>query len=508
MNAKELIDELNGQGITLLWDSGSLYWDAPFEYAPSDEIVELVKKNKDEIARRINGPVLEELFSGTNIVKLIGGDCLGAMKRYPDNLIDLIVTDPPYGYQFMGKDWDKAVPSVEIWKECLRVLKSGGFAFIMSAPRQDVLARMIVNLQEAGFNTGFTSLYWTYVSGFPKAYNISKAIDKKAGVKRTALCRNPNSREDCDKSSTIYQSGTVGKTAYITEPTTPEAEALDGSYGGYQPKPAVEVILIVQKPLSEKTYADQAMVNGKGVTWLNDCRIHSGDEAVWSAEGGVQWSPEKEWNQDTKQAGSASGRFPANLLVSDNILDQACTHKGGFSKFFSLDAWVGQNIDALHIDALEEFDQQVLPFLIVPKASKKEKDFGTDGLRGQRVGDKGDGLGRICEHCGSPQLNPCDCEPKSWIHPKRKNFHPTVKPILLMAYLITMGSREGEIVLDPFCGSGTTCLAARLRKRPCIGIEKNPEYFNLAAARMRELNLLSHIGQEQQKASGTKKAEE
>jgi len=504
MNAKELIDELNGQGITLQWDGGSLYWDAPFEYAPSDEIVELVKKNRDEIVRRINGPVPEELLSGTNAVRLIGGDCLGAMKRYPDNLVDLIVTDPPYGYQFMGKDWDKAVPSVQIWKECLRVLKPGGFAFIMSAPRQDVLARMTVNLQEAGFNTGFTSLYWTYARGFPKAHNISKAIDKKAGVNRTALCRNPNSRESCDKSSTIYQSGTVGKTAYITEPATPEAKDLDGSYGGYQPKPAVEVILVVQKPLSEKSYVNQALANKKGSTWLDDCRIPSGGEAVWSADGGVQCSPENEWNQDTKQAGSASGRFPANLLVSDNILDQACTHKGGFSKFFSLDAWVGQNIEALHIDALEEFDQQVLPFLIVPKASKKEKDFGTDGLMRQSVGEKGGGLGRICEHCGSPQLNPCDCEPKSWIHPKRKNFHPTVKPILLMAYLITMGSREGEIVLDPFCGSGTTCLAARLRKRPCIGIEKDPEYFKLAASKMRELNLLSHIGHEQQNTSGKK----
>lgn len=466
MNAKELIDELRGQGITLQWEGGSLYWEAPFEYVPPTEIIEIVKKNLDEIVRRINGPVPEWMLSGTNIVRLTRGDCLGAMKECPDNLVDLIVTDPPYGYQFMGKDWDKAVPSVEIWKECLRVLKPGGFAFIMSAPRQDVLGRMIVNLERAGFNTGFTSLYWTYARGFPKSYNISKAIEKKEGA---------------------------------------QTEELKGSYAGYQPKPAVEVILIVQKPLSEKTYADQALVNRKGVTWLDDCRIPSSGEAVWSADGEVQWSSDKEWNQDTKQAGSSSGRFPANLLVNDNILDQACTHKGGFSKFFSLDAWVGQNIEALHIEALEEFDQKVLPFLIVPKASKKEKDFGTDGLRSQSVGEKGDGLGRICEHCGSPQLKPCDCEPKSWIHPKRKNFHPTVKPILLMAYLITMGSREGEIVLDPYCGSGTTCLAARLMKRPCIGIEKDPEYFKIAAARMRELNLQSHFGHEQQKTSGAKK---
>lgn len=505
MNAQELIDMLNSQGLTLMWHDKKIIWKGPSDFVLSNEMNNLVKKNWDEIVKRIEGPLPKWLIQGTKVMHLFEGDCLRRMNEMPTNLVDVIVTDPPYGLKFMKKDWDISIPSVQIWKECLRVLKPGGFAFIMSSSRQDVLARMILSLEEAGFNTGFTSLYWTYASGFPKAHNISKAIDKKAGVKRTALCRNPNSREDCDKSSTIYQSGTVGKTAYITEPATPEAKALDGSYGGYQPKPAVEVILVVQKPLSEKSYVNQALANKKGSTWLDDCRIPSGGEAVRSADGGVQCSPEKEWNQDTKQAGSASGRFPANLLVSDNILDQACTHKGGFSKFFSLDAWVGQNIEALHIDALEEFDQQVLPFLIVPKASKEEKDFGTDGLRSQTVGEKGDGLGRICEHCGSPQLNPCDCEPKSWIHPKRKNHHPTVKPALLISYLITLGSREGDIVLDPFCGSGTTCLAARIQKRPCIGIEKDPEYFKLAAARMRELNLLSHIGQEQQKTSGTKK---
>lgn len=82
--------------------------------------------------------------------KLATGDCLKQLKRLKDDSVDLIVTDPPYGISFMGRDWDKAVPPVEVWRECLRVLKPGAFAFIMSSPRQDCLARMILNLEEAG----------------------------------------------------------------------------------------------------------------------------------------------------------------------------------------------------------------------------------------------------------------------------------------------------------------------------------------------------------------------
>ena len=111
------------------------------------------------------------------------GDCLEKMKELDENSVDLIVTDPPYGYSFMNKDWDKVVVGVPIWKECLRVLKHGAFAFVMSAPRQDVLSRMITNLSDAGFNTGFTSMYWAYATGFPKAMNVAKTIDKKLGVK-------------------------------------------------------------------------------------------------------------------------------------------------------------------------------------------------------------------------------------------------------------------------------------------------------------------------------------
>ena len=119
--------------------------------------------------------------------ELIKGDSLIELAKLKDNSVDLIVTDPPYGYSFMGKEWDKALPDKRIWKECLRVLKHGGFAYVMSAPRQDVLSRMMIDLEGAGFNTSFTSMYWAYASGFPKAMNISKAVDKKLGVEREVV---------------------------------------------------------------------------------------------------------------------------------------------------------------------------------------------------------------------------------------------------------------------------------------------------------------------------------
>jgi len=167
--------------------------------------------------------------------KLINGNSLEVLKDYDDNSVDLLCTDPPYGYGFMGKSWDQTLPSKDIFRECYRVLKPGSFAFVMSAPRSDVQYRMVQLLEEVGFEVGYTPIYWAYATGFPKALNIGKSVTK---------------RGDID-----------------------EAKKLDGSYAGYQPKPAVEVVIVSMKPLEQKGYVDQALDNQKGVTWLDDCRI-------------------------------------------------------------------------------------------------------------------------------------------------------------------------------------------------------------------------------------------
>src|SRR3990167_884277 len=113
--------------------------------------------------------------------QILHGDCIEVLKTLEADSVDLVATDPPYGYSFMGKSWDKTLPDIGIFKECLRVLKPGAFAFVMSAPRSDVCARMMILLEDAGFNIGFTPIYWTYASGFPKAANIGKMVDKREG---------------------------------------------------------------------------------------------------------------------------------------------------------------------------------------------------------------------------------------------------------------------------------------------------------------------------------------
>ena len=108
--------------------------------------------------------------------KIYNMDCLEGMKQLDDNCIDTIITDPPYGLSFMGKKWDYDVPSIAIWKECLRVLKPGGTLLCFAGSRTQ--HRMAVNVEDAGFILK-DCIMWLYGSGFPKASDISKQLDKR-----------------------------------------------------------------------------------------------------------------------------------------------------------------------------------------------------------------------------------------------------------------------------------------------------------------------------------------
>ena len=452
--------------------------------------------------------------------ELIKGDSLIELAKLKDNSVDLIVTDPPYGYSFMGKEWDKALPDKRIWKECLRVLKHGGFAYVMSAPRQDVLSRMMIDLEGAGFNTSFTSMYWAYASGFPKAMNISKAVDKKLGVEREVVGKygdgsNRKSSPYDTKAGWNENDLTPSGNLPLTKPTSPQAKKLDGSYAGFQPKPAVEVIIVCMKPLSEKGYIGQAMKNGKGVSWFGDCRIPYIDEkdlgsATFGNNSGLLNKDKNDYGDFSmykykeKIKANPQGRFPANLIVSDNAVDTgnitgdnrihlrkgkykssnfATPHadisredSGDFSRYFDIDKW---------------YESQ---FIITPKASKSEKDKGLDGFDAKTTGQ--DAKNRVwsdkCKTCGLKFIGGdprCHCPTELKITDKEggykyKNNHPTVKPLKLMSYLITLGSRKGDIVLDPFMGSGTTPLASKNLNREYIGIEINDEYFEICCARV------------------------
>ena len=411
--------------------------------------------------------------------KIINGDSLKVLKKLEDESVDLVCTDPPYGYSFMGKDWDKVVPSVEIWKECLRVLKPGGFCFVMSAPRIDVQSRMGTKLEDAGFQTNFSPIYWTYATGFPKATNVGKLADKK---------------------------------------NYDEAKQLDGSYVGYQPKPAVEVILVCMKPIEEKSYIEQAMKNGKGITWLDDCRIpYQSEKDLKSATFGTQTDIKNNNFNNNRPSdghvfakdveGNPDGRFAANLIVQDDVLNDGKNRKGGtsngdakvgtktdnavtplnrgtlisrnddgsFSRFYDLDAWWKSQIHKL-----PERVQKTFPFMIVPKASKSEKN---EGLDDNNFEEKFQANAKYRPSHLEEANSGSNGKPHGR-YSKTKNNHPTVKPIELMSYLITLGSRENDVVVDPFVGSGTTCIAAKLLNRQYIGIEKEEDYAIIAKARI------------------------
>jgi site-specific DNA-methyltransferase (adenine-specific) len=425
--------------------------------------------------------------------EIIHGDSLEVLREVGTNSIDLVCTDPPYGYSFMGKDWDRAVPSVELLQECLRVLKPGAFAFVMSAPRQDVLSQMIVRLDEAGFEMGFTSIYWTYASGFPKALNIAKAVDKKYGAKGEVLAISHRGAGSSPQKISNHGKGDTGvgmldghrKAFEMTAAL--QAKALDGSYGGFQPKPAVEVILVCMKPLSARLYVEQALMNGKGITWLDDARIpYEVEDSIIAKNPHTQRGNSRDHTEiygeyQPSRYELPNGRFPANLLVSDDALNDGRITKsttdrnmhegdtgswfaekhrrfsrgdsGSFSRYFDLDQWA----------------QRTFPFLTVPKACKREKNQGLQQFDKQKTND-----GRRKEIENPFQRGST----------LRHNHHPTVKPIKLMAYLITLGSRRGDIVLDPFVGSGTTCIAAKMLGRKYIGIDREERYVKLARARI------------------------
>jgi site-specific DNA-methyltransferase (adenine-specific) len=448
------------------------------------------------------------------------GDCLSELKLLENDSVDLVCTDPPYGYSFMGKDWDKAVPSVEIWRECLRVLKPGCFAFVMSAPRSDVQCEMILKLKEAGFEVGFSPIYWAYASGFPKACNISKMVDKRLGVEPEIIGKQiKGSSPLAGNYNGEWTDGQKDGEFNLTKPSSNEAKLLDGLFGGFQPKPAVEVVLVVMKPIEEKTYVEQALKNGHGGTWLGRCRIpyESNDDIIkknphtlskgsdaYDSNCYGKYNATNEPIDYTKQ----DGRFPANLLVSDNVLDNGVpTSQGhwskskttgfgefgngkseyfgvgnkskveGFSRYFSLDAWWDKAIKEL-----PEEQRKTFPFLITPKASKSEKNKGCE-----KMDDKLTASSEFRPNHLEKTLNGESGNPFGRWTPV-KNNHPTVKPLKLMQYLVTLGCNKGEIVLDPFVGSGTTCIASKLQGRKSIGVEMCKEYFEIAKARCKSFS--------------------
>jgi len=432
--------------------------------------------------------------------QVVQGDCVEVLQGFPDNCIDLVVTDPPYGLSFMGKEWDKALPPIEAFKEINRVLKPGALAFVMSSPRQDLMWRMMKLLEDSGFEMKQSFISWIYKTGFPKAYDVSKGIDKKHGLEPEKIPRTDRLYEDITHGNYNRKDGKSNstKTLYNSIPVSVDAKEWDGWKSITGLKPALEPILMVNKPLSEKTIVDNVLRWGTGAINIDACRIpinsdndtlpefiKTKKESVNAYGDGLSGS--KRTGEESKE-----GRFPANLLVSDGALDTGELSKSGDlrlhhnlgkdengyaktnvygkytridydfngdigdqSRYFDLDAW------AKHHGLLD-----------VPKPDNQERDF---GLTGKKQVPKS----KFNLNDGSK-----DERFDGIIPTPRRNTHPTVKPIKLMSYLIELGGPRDGVVMDPFVGSGTTCIAAKQLCRKYIGIELDKKYHALAEARI------------------------
>jgi len=402
-------------------------------------------------------------------------DCLEGIKQIEENSVDAVVTDPPYELGFMGKKWDATGISynVGLWVGVLRVLKPGGHLLSFGGSR--TYHRMACAIEDAGFEIR-DMINWIYGSGFPKSLNIGKAIDKLQGNERevigelragsTAMGQNSGWNEHKNKTVMDLTKGTS-----------------DWEGWGTALKPAHEPVVLARKPLSEGTVAENVLRWGVGGLNIDGCRITTKE----NLNGGAY--SKGDYNTDGKvlelglkrQEGKYQqplGRFPANLIHdgSPEVVElfpetgQPC---GSIKKTTHRDGMFHIGQPGKIYTEEDGNNHSASRFFYCAKSSKSERDMGCDTNDGRYMDES-----RIV---GSPGgTNPRNRGAEN----KRNNFHPTVKPLTLMEYLIKLVTKENQVVLDPFIGSGTTALSCKRMNRHYIGFELNPEYCKIANKRL------------------------
>jgi site-specific DNA-methyltransferase (adenine-specific) len=371
------------------------------------------------------------------------GDCFEVLRTLPDCSVDAVVTDPPYGLSFMGKKWDYDVPSVEVWAECLRVLKPGGHLLAFAGTRTQ--HRMAVRIEDAGFEIR-DLIAWVYGSGFPKSLDVSKAIDKAAGVEREVIGVNAElAKKQTAKTDTAAYGNYGAAGGVITAPATDAARQWAG--WGTALKPALEPITVARKPLSG-TVAENVLRHGTGALNVDGCRV-----------------------------GGSTGRWPANLIHdgSEEVVGLfPHTHASHNQTRTESDNQRGVYGGGYHHEPGSRKTGYGDPgsaarFFYCAKASKSDRNEGLDGFTPATTSD-----GRAVAADNAYQRGKTE----------RANTHPTVKPTDLMRYLCRLVTPPGGVVLDPFMGSGSTGKAAILEGFQFIGIEREAEYVEIAKARI------------------------
>lgn len=389
----------------------------------------------------------------TNLI--LGDSCL-ILKTLAADSVDAVVTDPPYGLLFMNKHWDHDVPSVELWREVLRVLKPGGHVLSFGGTR--TYHRMVVNIEDAGFEIR-DQIQWIYASGFPKSLDVSKAIDKAAGA-----CGHANKRFNAAGDGEESNGGSKFRSDHpeYVKPEAITASAKQWSGWGTALKPANEPIVLARKPLVG-TVADNVQTFGTGALNIDASRIGTEMRTVKASASNEDTTNTmgtfQPWTGDYKDV---TGRWPANVLFDE--------------------------------EAAAVLDEQSG---ILKSGSKKPSM--PNGLNNVYGANMGGAAGSIASFGGASRFfktfkneSEIQCDQTRFLYQakasKRErgdgNHHPTVKPIKLMEYLVRLITPPGGTVLDPFMGSGTTGIAAKNLGFGFVGIERSEEYFEIAKRRI------------------------
>ena len=381
------------------------------------------------------------------------GDNRETLKTLDDNSIDAIVTDPPYGIDFLGKDWDANTGALETYTECLRVLKPGGYILAFSAAR--TYHHLAVTLEQAGFEIR-DQLMWLYASGFPKAQDIGKAIQKRQGVEEykeidldavTECAGRTGSGGGINRMMNRLDDKGDAKDGVIKQvvPTSPEAKQWEGWKTAL--KPAHEPICMARKPFKGSTI-DNVLEHGVGALNIDATRV--GDEVLSydsNIEKGMYNGAGYKYGNNADATANnipteTQGRFPSNVLGEVE----------GYQKYF-----------------------------YCPKISRKERHIGYDlttiPTNPEGLWDEG-----------------VQYQERKQNHGAVGNNHPTVKPVELMKYLIKLVTPPNSTVLDPFNGSGSTGIAAVELGHTYIGCELDPAYVEIAKRRITAWNTPEESG--------------
>jgi site-specific DNA-methyltransferase (adenine-specific) len=364
------------------------------------------------------------------------------MKAMDAESVDSIVTDPPYGLSFMGKDWDHGVPGVAFWLEALRVAKPGSHLLAFGGTR--TFHRLAVAIEDAGWEIR-DCVMWVYGSGFPKSKNVALSIDKGEG--------HPNRGKAIPTASTYQACDSERENKLVSNPVPPyEAKsdfARQWQGWGTALKPAWEPIIVARKPLCG-TVAENVLTHGTGAINVDGCRV--GTESTKRVkEGGSNQFPHEDdtWIPKTVQVGSDAGRWPANLI-----------HDGS--------------------DELNKLFPQT-GISLGGKAGNDKAYCG--GFRQEYYGNTKPGFG---DSGSAARFFYCAKASKS--DRGDDNDHPTVKPTNLMQYLCRLVTPPGGTVLDPFMGSGSTGKGAVLEGFKFVGCEKESQYVEIARKRIESVS--------------------